>query len=81
VAGVIWRQTAVALAISIVSAVGAYKWTEHVQMERLAQIYPHDGQIGLGAMMVGLEAGAIIFIAVFLVALLCQRAATARKQN
>jgi hypothetical protein len=42
-----------------------------------AKLYPHDGQVGLGAFMDALEDGAGTFVLVFIVAFVAQRLVTA----
>jgi len=81
---IIWPRSLLAqLAISFVGAgIASYFVAGHVsdaQFLVYARQYPHDGQDGLGAMMDGLAAGGITFVAAFFGFFVAQRIATRRR--
>jgi len=58
-------QAGLSLASAIFLGYLAYKIASMISLEHLVKEYPHDGQVGLGAMMQGLEAGALVFCLAF----------------
>ena len=66
-------QAGVAVFTASGCAAIAYLYICNTHLREYARLYPRDGQDGLAAGIDGLEAGALTFVVVFVIAFLAQR--------
>jgi hypothetical protein len=74
-----WKQAAIAFVMALISAIYVGARVNNVQIERYTREYPHDGQIGLGALIDAFDASAYTLIGVFLVLFVLQRRITVKR--
>jgi hypothetical protein len=69
-------QAGLSFGVAVLGAIIAFMITNNVAFSRLVREYPRDGQDGLGALMIAIEAAFIAFFGLFIVLYLAQRALT-----
>jgi hypothetical protein len=72
-----WSHAGLSLIAASVFATTVFFYVERSHVVLYAKLYPHDGQVGLGAFMDALEDASGTFVLIFVVAFVIQRLVTA----